>query len=341
MSDSEKELPSLEPGFHFGVPESIYHRLPYLNATCINAFEMSPMDAWCRGGWNWDEDDQDQEATDAQNFGNARHCLILEGEEELFKRFCRKPHVDDYPGAMRNMTEMKTFLKEKGVKGYSSLNQDGLCDLVLDTDPSAQIASRLVKEAMQVNSGKTFLKPDHWDALMEHHEMFEGDYGIPQPGCPEVTIVWDLDGIRCKARIDWLSRIRFCDVKNFNNLKQKNIERCVTERFCYGGIHVQMVWYSIGLEHTPRVAFGDDPGWLNEIDRPDSLIIFLQTDTPNYLPREFDPYEHDLAQLARFTIEDGIVKWKYWMEKGFEKPWHPRYVEEPINIQHIPVSFLG
>lgn len=337
-----ESLPELEPGFHFNVPENIYHRLPYLNATTINAFQRSRMEAWASGPWNYQEGDD--EATKAQNFGSARHCLILEGKEELFKRFCRKPHLDDYPDAMRNMTEMKAWLKERGVKGYSGLNLEKLSDLVLETDPSAQIGKRLVEQAMRENAGKTFIEGSDWDELMEQDEkFFEGDYNIPRPGFPEVTVIWDLNDVRCKARIDWLTKDQFWDVKNFNNSRKKALERCITEKFCYEGIYVQMTWYGLGLNKAPKISHdGGDIPWLKDIVDPKAVILFLQTEVPNLIPRSFDPHDQfNLAQLAMYTIHEGVSSWSEWMSKGFEKPWQPRHTLQPIAIEHVPVSFLA
>lgn len=332
-----------EPGIHLDMPEETYHRLPYLSSGVIRAFGRSPMDAWTAGGWNYEHD----EPTRAQRAGSARHCLILEGREALERKFCPRPTDADYPDALRTIPEIKDALRQFDVKltGDKSELIDRLTETCKEAGrPAPEIADVLVRKASEENRGKTFVERDDWDEMLAQDKLFGGDYGVPRPGLPEVTLIWDMEGVRCKARIDWLAANEFWDVKNFNNSRGRELEDCITSKICYEGIHIQMVWYSIGIREVPKVIRSEAKAPLDIVngDVKQCVILFLQTDVPNMVPREFDCYESfNLAQFAREEIRRALDQWRQWMAQGYERPWGPVHERRPVSIEHVPVSFLS
>lgn len=79
---------------------------------------------------------------------------------------------------------------------------------------------------------------------------------IFQNGAPEVTIVWDEDGLLCKARTDWLTHDRrvIIDYKTTENAAPEAFGKSIAKY----GYDFQSSWYSRGVS----AAAGIDPAFI-------------------------------------------------------------------------------
>ena len=342
MTEPTENPLALEPGFYFDLPEETYFRLPYLSASSIKALRRSDMDAWQDGPWNWrPRTDTGTEESKAFKMGRAWHLLVFQGEEGLKSEFFRKPHKDDFPDALDTQAHLSKWLEDhdcakSGSKAVQIARILEHCK-TYEIEPPQILALEIDAVA---DPNKQSISTADWDRMMRQYELFKAELSllIPQPGAAEVTVIFDFEGVRCKARIDWLSANTFCDLKTFANSRGKQLEDAVTSYFAFGGIDVQMVLYGLGLK---LAAKSPRPKHLPYSDEPNCLLLFLQTDTPNLVPRTFDVHDYDgLAAKALHEIREACAKWKALLERGHERPWNLIHETKPISIQHLPSNYI-
>src|SRR5689334_7216613 len=72
-------------------------------------------------------------------------------------------------------------------------------------------------------------------------------------GYPEVTIVWHEDGIRFKARVDYLRPKAMIDLKTFANQLGKPVESAIIYAMASGKYHIQAAFYMRAIEAAKRL----------------------------------------------------------------------------------------
>jgi len=180
-----------QPGIYYGVPASLYHSWPYLNATTIKAGCKSMLQAYnaIEGGF---------EETPSMATGTILHNAVLEGGKDLRV----------YPGKVKRGKEWEEFKEEN--KGAIIVNTKEM-----------EAANEAVSRVRKHRSASVLLR----DSLNE------------------VSIVWDdMNGIRCKARLDGVGDGYIYDYKT-----TRNIEAGAFMRQAYSlDWHVQLAHYLDG-----------------------------------------------------------------------------------------------
>lgn len=104
-------------------------------------------------------------------------------------------------------------------------------------------------------AGKTPLKPDEATLVKNLRNAVMSDVDaeplLTQAGDAEVTLLWDWDGIPCKARVDRLShdfKIAL-DLKTARSVEPRAMERAALEH----GWHVRAVWYMSAIKAVTDV----------------------------------------------------------------------------------------
>lgn len=124
-------------------------------------------------------------------------------------------------------------------------------------------------------------------------------------GKPEQTIVWDEDGVRCKARIDWLhDSYRFID--DYKTAASANPEAFTRQMFGYGydiqaALYVRAVRAATGKDATFRFI-------VQEKELPHALCVV----SPG----------PDVLMLAEKKIQFALDLWRKCLESG-EWPAYP------------------
>jgi hypothetical protein len=180
-----------QPGIYYGVPASLYHSWPYLNASVIKAGCKSMLQAYnaIEGGF---------EETPSMATGTILHNAVLEGGKDLRV----------YPGKVKRGKEWEEFKEEN--KGAIIVNTKEM-----------EAANEAVSRVRKHRSASVLLR----DSLNE------------------VSIVWDdMNGIRCKARLDGVGDGYIYDYKT-----TRNIEAGAFMRQAYSlDWHVQLAHYLDG-----------------------------------------------------------------------------------------------
>ena len=148
----------------------------------------------------------------AKNIGHAVHAM-LEGAGD---QVVTKPEEEDYPDAIRTVTQMKDVLRAAEIKGYSKWKRDELAEVVRDLgfDLWDDIKDQWEKDA----EGKIILSKTEmheckalYDATMEKMRRATTSDGVPlailvERGHPEASVfAEDPDtGLELKVRPDRL-----------------------------------------------------------------------------------------------------------------------------------------
>lgn len=132
-----------------------YHALPEVGgSTLVKIFND------CPAAWRYGEN----EPTKALVDGIAAHVCVL--EPSLFvERFVRGIDPADYPDALDTNKSMESWLKDRGIKGYSGKSKSELVDMVLAAEPSQQILEAMERDFLLTNEGKTIVKPKDFDMI--------------------------------------------------------------------------------------------------------------------------------------------------------------------------------
>lgn len=168
-------LQELEPGAYYGVPEEVYHALPYVSSSYLKKFKSCPADALMA-----------VEKTACMELGSALHCYILEGEEEFEKKYV----VMFESELNKNTKEYKQMASE-----FAAAN----ADKTILPSLTAKMPTMDVIKGVQ-------------NRLRNHPAA---NYMLSQEGLTEVTLIWDdpKTGLRCKARLDFFAEGIIVDLK--------------------------------------------------------------------------------------------------------------------------------
>lgn len=335
---AQDDLP--EPGIYFGMDEEFYHALPYYSSSFCKNILISPMDAWARSWMNplrHDVEETDVEKEDeAKIFGKAYHKRILEGRDAFYR--CYAPtFTADKEGMLVSSDDMKDYLRENFVKGYSSKNKPELIEMVQMHDPSVPIYDLLAEEYREDHKGKTFIRQrlinriEVAAAMIENHPYL---YKCFQGGFAEVTIIWREDnGMMFKSRLDYLKPSVTVDLKTFMNKAGRTIERAMYTAVSSYRYHIQVYTYNHAVGKAIQLArqgkvFGEN--------KPDAAWLELFVKTP--------PEEHEfcfvfqqkgIAPVARgmmfpkgrmfyageAAFRDAVEAIRYYLTKYGTDPW--------------------
>ena len=175
-------ITSLEPGAYHGVPEELYHSLPYVSSSFLKKFKDCPADALLP-----------VEKTACMELGSALHSYILEGPEAFDKQF--------------------TFMLEsdlnKNTKEYKALAAE-----------FAEANSAKTILPSHTNKVPTKEVIESCYASIQNHPAAATLFSAE--GASEVTLIWDDEttGLRCKARLDFFTEGVICDLKKTQDVKK-------------------------------------------------------------------------------------------------------------------------
>lgn len=151
----------------------------------------------------------DKETTPALEFGIASHAAIL--EPELFgAEFVRGLDKDDYPDALTSESAIKSWLKSKGVAGYSTKRGAELIGMVDATGEDVQIWSDMIGEFEEAAEGKVIVNPKDYDKIMIMRDVVFNDDEYARrlsTGFAEFSIFGEINGVKVKIRPDIMTEL--------------------------------------------------------------------------------------------------------------------------------------
>lgn len=257
-------------GVFFNLSDEAYHAIPALSATGVKNLLVSQMDFWARCRWlnPLYEEEVDSEA---RMIGKAYHKRILEGKAAFDA--CYAPKFAAPADCLETIDDIKAALAQAGIEAKGKRNKAELIEFARDNLPHALIYEVEERKYQEEHAGKTFLSQKLLDkieiaaAMIEKHphlsKCFTGGY-------PEVSVIWEEDGIRMKARFDYLKPKAIIDLKTFANQMNKPIDRAIYGAMASGKYYVQAAFYLNAVSKAQELIKGSGDlaatpkAWLNE-----------------------------------------------------------------------------
>jgi hypothetical protein len=243
--------PMIEDGVYFQLPESEYHALPALSASGIKNLLISNPDFWFRSPFNPNRRD---ESTDAMTIGKAFHKRILEGRDSFYKNYAAS--FEAPADCLRTRDDIIECLEANGFAVKKTAKKDELLAQLRGTTINVDVLDWLRDAYQTEHNGKEFLSPDLLTSIETSAAMIEMNPQLSKcfsGGYPEVSVVWTEDGVRFKARIDYLKPKAIIDLKTFGNFLNKPIDSAIYSAMASGKYHIQAAFYLRAAEMAKRL----------------------------------------------------------------------------------------
>lgn len=244
-----------EPGIYFGLPEDIYHSLPWLGSGDVKTLASIPQDYWDGSAMNplRTAEELDEKDTAAKLFGRAIHTCILNGEPEYLRRygFIENDTTKSGPSA----AGLKQWIEAQGAEPRK-LKEDNL-KYIKDTWGVEMLTERQDKQIRMAS--RSILSNPYLAQAFDR-------------GFSEVSIFWTdpETGAPCKARLDYLKINTTVDLKSIRKQGTRLLafhQMCLKAIFQDYRYDVQAAHYNDGrraarsLLEAGKVFWPDTPGF--------------------------------------------------------------------------------
>ncbi len=321
-------MSDVAPGVYFNLPDHQYHSIPALSATGIKNLLISPMDFWAR---SWMNPLREEEAdSEARLIGKAYHKRVLEGKAAFDAAYA--PTFTPDAECLRTIDDIKTALAGAGIEAKAKRKKEDFIALARDALPDALIYDVELAKYESANAGKAFVserlieKIEVSAAMIEKHphlaRCFTGGY-------PEVSVVWEEEGLPMKARFDYLKPRAIIDLKTFENRMNKPIDKAIYYAMASAKYHIQAAFYSMAFRKAQELIVAglcDDPPpleWgadLVQCEEHGFYFVFQQKGIApvargKKLPRGL------VFGAGVAAIHDGIEAYRRCLKKFGTDPW--------------------
>lgn len=275
----------LDDGIYFGLPEAIHHAQDAIGSSGLKALLSNPINGFWRKSPNGKrimqalglEEPQAEEQSLAQQFGTATHTLVLE-PDQFDARYIETE--DAPPEYLTSRDSIREGLER--ASAYLPPRSAGREEYIM----AAKRAGLKVIDDWKVDfaikaMGRTVLSR-RWRAqlrMIEHLvDVKRSDLDGKSlrevnlvNGYPEVTIIWHEDGIRMKARIDYLRLAGMIDVKTYgcpDDAVPVSFFLGQIAKYAYElqAVHYGHAWAKMGDLILQGRVFGEhDAGWLKRL----------------------------------------------------------------------------
>jgi hypothetical protein len=247
--------------------------------------------------------------TPAKIFGRQLHLCVLEGLEK-FKTF----HAPQYNSANR----------KEGIAEIKEITAAGKVPVKF-------------KDYAKILAASAFIKANKTLA-----NAFEG-------GQPEVSVFWTVDGVRFKARFDYLKLNAITDLKSIANRNDKAFAKACRDAVASYDYIISAEHYTEGRRQLKRLlsegrVFGSyDPEWLTKVAANEVfafVFVFWQKDgAPISHGIKLSP-GNPLFSYARSMIAQAVSNYRtYLAEFGTETAWVPSTPLEELDETDLPVWY--
>lgn len=332
----------LVPGVYFGLPAALHHADPGLGSGDIVRLTQGPAQFWWASSLNPDR--PPFEPTDPMTFGSAMHTLVLEGVPAFRARYEQQPAF-----WLDTRADMVAWLADHGDDDPPRLKADCI-DRVIDLDPKGTVAIRDLVERRVEKEGRTLLDRETYTRVVQGALLLGRDEEFAQAftgGEPEVTIIYDRpDGVRAKARIDYLKMRASVDLKTIGNTRGMTFKRACGLSFANYRRDIQAEHYNDGRRALPALVkdgrvFGKvDTGWLREVAAQEVwafVLIWLHSiGAPVHHGIKLSP-GNPILTTARDHIESAIAVYRKFMaDVGPDKMWLEHEPLSELDIDELP-----
>lgn len=343
---------TLAPGIYFDLPEAIYHADTALGSTSIKELATKP----CQ--WQYDRLRPRREIEpEYLKWGHAWHCRVLEGKEAFDQRYAKPPSPADFPHALNTTDQVKDFLRTHGQKLTG--NKPDLIARAKDLDECPPIFEEILAKWHAEHPGYVELTDRQVTEIEDAVANMERDpvltsvmqAGSLIHGAAEMSIIYVVDGVRRKARLDYSlaptptrTKSLVVDLKSFTNFRGGSDEEAAILKVYDMFYDLQVAYYMDAIEAARDLldhgmVFGSPPDgdylyrflhakdfdWVWVMLRRDNAMVptTLSVDTK-------DP----MFKHAQDVIAHALETYKNFMELwGPDTLWTPPPTT-PLRLNH-------
>lgn len=366
MADVAKD-PNLyhAPGIYLGMSEEEYHADTALGSTDIRLLASKP--------WLWQRNRLragSKNVTAEMKWGAAFHCRVLEGAAVFAERYAQKPAPEDFGEVGKDVLVTNAHLIEflRGrEKPTSKRTKDELvamcrefldCPVIYEEKLEEFKAQPRVKAGYEIDAD-TYQEIEDAVWQMQQNPVLAAimQAGSLSGGAAEVSIFYEVDGIRRKCRFDYAipnmsdgdrAYTLITDLKSFSNFRGDSAESSALDSIYRMGMDLQAVDYLNGFdvgrelfkagavsgeeprEHFLRDLFTAEEAWW--------AWIMVQKDSAyqtfiGFLNRRDQSYDRDLHfQHVEDVVRRGVMNYRGFVERhGTDALW-PAPADQPLRI---------
>lgn len=331
-------IEQLPVGIHFGVPDEIYFAQTALGSSDRKALAIDPVE------WQFNRLHGEDTDTKAKIWGSALHSRVLEGEQEYRDRYGVLPDSTTINGLLDTVADLKAWLDNEGAEYKRSAAKPELIALVQALDPEVPIWERITSAFQEKYPEHRRLTAEMATGIEIAAQWLQSnkklasfmDGGTFRFGAPEVTIIYEVAGVRLRARFDYVLPGVLIDLKSYRPWKNTGEPvRAVTQAIGNFRYDLQAAAYFEAFENARELwlsgkVFGSEP-------YGDFLkMVFERTDPPTWLwimvkgdgaprPRlvEF-PRELTVFQTAQIQIGTALSNYRQMLDQyGPDADWQP------------------
>lgn len=338
------------PGIYFGLPEAEYHADSALGSSDIRTLLQSPADYWWHSAMNPHR--PEDEDTPSKLFGRALHALVLEGKDAFKHKFCAEPDKREHPTALVTVAQIEAFLAEKEAKPKGKQKKE---DLEAAARPlGALLWTDLMRQAAIDAQDRTQLKSRMFgDVIMAGGQIASNEElrEAFRNGRPEVSVFWEMDGIRLKARFDYLKVRQVVDLKSFRNPLAWPVDKVIAGAIANRRYDVQAAHYLLARarlrDHIGTGAlYGPVPtqSWLDALaceTQFEHWLVFYQAEgAPIVLKRRFKP-QTPVITSAEADIATALQSYRDHMERYGTSMWPfvDSLIDPDVDFDMLPRWF--
>jgi hypothetical protein len=209
------------------------------------------------------------------------------------------------------------------------------------------------ERALMRAAGQEPFRADDYDRIVASGGMIRANPHLVQAfsgGIPEVSVIWtDDDGIRWKARLDYLKPRAIVDLKSIRNSRQVEFKEACRRAFADLRYDVQAALYMEGRKRAvgfskAGLTFGDHPlaeTMLDAIEKVGDnfafVFVFWQAEnSPVSWGISLSP-QNDILEVGRGTVRKAADNWKAFHEQFPEGlPWVIADPIEELDYNELP-----
>ncbi|MCW2195111.1 hypothetical protein AB7M45_007882 [Bradyrhizobium elkanii] len=349
-----------EPGIYFGVPEDKYHQDTSLGSTKLKELVIDPIE-YQHGRLHGAE----QKETFQLKWGRAIHCRALEGKQFLCERFPIAPSLTDYPKALVTMDHLREHAKKLGLTKVGN-TKALVATAIREFDQTIPIWDEIMARFETEHAGKTIIPREAIEHIERAVEWMQREPklapvmedGTFTAGASEVSIFYEENGVRLKARIDHLLSHAVVDLKSFRPFLQERLREAAKKAISRMRYDLQAAAYIRALKVAAKL-FDEgkvfdcpySPSFLESVfaalkvaerdpGSEEALkwvwVLIKASGAPQPVVAEFDLGSMIFRQAA-VDIDDAIKNYRLYVEKfGLDQDWVPELPAEVWGDTDFP-----
>lgn len=334
---------SMEPGIYFGLDEAIYHAAAAISSTGLRYLGRSAPDFWHHSPLNPSR--PSVEPTPAQAYGRAIHKRVLEGPDKFLARYERAPEPE---GLLVTDADLADWLTAHGVNKLPRSKSEKIVQAI-GIDPEVRILSEFERRAAA--AGREMLKPKDFDRIVIASDLITRNPHLATAfsnGHPEVSVFWDrADGVRCKARFDFLKIRGIGDLKSMRNPLGLDFPDACRRAIVNYRYDIQAAHYLEGRRQIPQLlnnVHGDhDSEWLALVANAKEFgfvfVFFQAEDAPISWACSLSP-GNPILEIGRISIERAIDRYRDFAQRfAADEPWTLSEPVDELTVDQLPAYY--